>query len=279
MSYKALKRKETLVSDLRTLMKKGRHEEAKNVILELGNEIGKIFSYRERIDNGESMVMTVIHNNPPQELIDMTTDIFMKLSGENQTTIGYWGHALSHFTNELWEMGQIDVLKKLLEFYFAKGMEFYDPRYFDRLIQGFARFAQWDHKASDFHITDDVLTLIERSEDTEISEYAKERIKKSPFASEAEFIKWQLIQPRNQESFNFEAQTGLINIEKVKELIQKLTDLGEDTSEFDNFIPELLQKKLEELGKIETEGEPDWIKERKEKAIEITKKALEESQD
>jgi hypothetical protein len=232
--------------------------------------IGEARGYREC----EEFVFDVLgEEKSTPELVEAALKAFLGTRENYKPQHGYWVHSLSHFTKHLWKRRLISWIKRFNEVAFKGANELRDANCSDRLVGDFAHFADWSDDPSDFHLTMENLGWMR----WEYSAYAKARIEAGVFTSEEAYVRWQLHQPQMWHTFNYEAQMDLVDVDKIQGFLQRLLELGADTSEFDGLIRRLLEAKLAELEAAraeQTPETPDWTKERVAKGIEITRGTL-----
>lgn len=219
---------------------------------------------------GENMVFAIIGagKDAPAELLDWALENFMKTRENRYQQHGYWVHSVSHFTKHLWEMRpEMDKwIKEINRVSFKGAIELEDPNFSDRLVRDFAVYARWDEEPADFHLTQENILWM----DWEYHAYPKARIEHGRFASELEFVQWQIVQTSLHEEWSNNAQMDLIAVKRIKERIAKVVKLGGSASESKVFLRQLLNNKLEELKNQLVTAKEDWKKDRLQKAIKKT---------
>ncbi|MDQ5957839.1 MAG: hypothetical protein QG665_168 [Patescibacteria group bacterium] len=231
--------------------------------------------------DGESNVFTVLgEEKSTPELVEAVLESFLstkpdhaggRMSGGGH---GGWVHSLSHFTGILWERRMDKWIKKFNEVSLKGANELGDTNCSDRLVGDFGQYAKFDDDPAEFSLTFNNLRWM----DWKYAAYSKARVEAGPFASEEEFLRWKLHRPETHIAFDFDAQTDLINIKGIRALVQKLQELGADTSEFNGLERSLLTRRLGELEEKLPAVTQDWERERLEKGIQKTRAALSSAQ-
>ncbi len=220
---------------------------------------------------GEAFVFTVLREEKSTpELVDAVLEAFLGTRENRYRQHGGWVHSLSHFTDILWERRMDGWIKKFNEVSFKGANELGDSNCSDRLVTDFSTCAKFNDNPADFAITPENLCWM----DWEYSMYSKARIEASPFASEEDFLRWKIRRPEKHLAFDYETQVDLVNLKEIREMIQQLRELGADTSEFDNLERDLLTKRLREMETELSSATKDFQRERLEKGIQKTRKAL-----
>jgi hypothetical protein len=157
-------------------------------------EMAKEYIKRQRnvdSDEAEHMIFDVLRGeNPervPQDLVDLVLQVFMDSYSERNHR--YWVHSLSHFTGKLWELGQFEWIKKFYLVAFQGTIKTKEANCSGRLVNDFARYAKWDQKPEDFHLTAENLIWVDW-EYSDIGDLGEARMAAGNFASEAEYLKW-----------------------------------------------------------------------------------------
>lgn len=234
------------------------------------NQATEMIRSAEDYNEGEEFVFTVLHEEKSTpELIEVALESFLGTRENRHPQHGYWVHSLSHFTEILWERRMDRWIKKFNEVSFRGANELRDPNCSNRLVYEFGNYAKFDDDPADFYLTPDNLRWM----DWEYAAYSKIRIEAGCFESEEAFLRWKLHHPEAYTAFNCNAQTDLVNIKAVRHLIQKLQEIGADTSEFNGFEKNLLSKQLSEL-EAKLPAAQDWQRELLEKEIRETRAAL-----
>jgi hypothetical protein len=237
--------------------------------------------------DGERLVYDTMNSEPSQERLDKVLQQFVETRENRWLAHGNWVHSLSHFTEWLWQKSQWDWIKRLNEIAFRGAIELGDSNCCNRLVDDFVQYAPFDLNPADFYLAMDNLQWMKWDDPYNL--YAKQRIEHGPFASEDDLLRCQLTCGlRNPRQFLVwhECQNSLVDVEAIHSRIQKLQELGADTSEFSGLERQLLEKKLAELESEVKEFEisdatKDWSEESKEQrrqwnatAIALTKAAL-----
>ena len=225
----------------------------------------------EDYHEGERFVFTVLREEKSTpELVEVVLEAFLGTRENRYQQHGYWVHSLSHFTEILWERRMDGWIKKFNEVSFKGANELRDSNCSSRLVSDFSSYAKFDDDPADFHLTPENLRWM----DWEYAAYSKARIEAGRFASEEAFLRWKLHQPETHTAFDYDAQTNLVNLDGIRAIVQRLQELGADTSEFNGLERDLLTKQLSELeGKLPAATQ-DWQRERLEKGIQKTRAAL-----
>lgn len=221
---------------------------------------------------GEAFVFAVLgEEKSTSELVGAVLEAFLGTRENRYQQHGYWVHSLSHFTEILWERRMDGWIKKFNEVSFKGANELRDSNCSDRLVGDFGSNAKFDDDPVDFALTPENLRCWM---DWEYAAYSKARIEAGRFESEEAFLHWKLHRPETHTAFDYDAQTDLVNIEGIRSLIQKLHELGADTSEFNGLERNLLTQQLSELEVKLSAATQDWQRERLEKGIQKTRAAL-----
>ena len=220
---------------------------------------------------GEKCVFEVLREEKAtKEVVDACLQAFLDTRRNRVPDHGYWVHSLSQFTRILWARRLDDWIKRFNLVAFTGANELGDNNCSNRLIGDFAQFATWQDDPVDFHITAENISWM----DWKHGKYNKSRIAAGKFASEAEFLRWQIQQWLVIPRWNGEAQTNLIDIYKIKSLIKNLAALGADISEYEGLEKELLKKRLCQLEDELKDAQYDFKKEALGKVIKSSKDAL-----
>lgn len=221
--------------------------------------------------DSELFVFTVLNEeNSTPELVEATLEAFLGTRKNRSPEHGYWVHSLSHLTKTLWKRRMDSWIKKLYEVALKGANELQNYNCCDRLAIDFAYYSEFDDDPADFALTPENLCRI----DWKYATYAKARIEAGRFESEEAFLCWKLRQPETHIVFDCDTQTDLVNLDGIRSLIQRLQELGIDTSEFNGLEKNLLVKRLNELEKELLVTTKDWQRERLKKAIQKTREAL-----
>lgn len=223
---------------------------------------------------GEEAVLEIFRNEQATQ-----TEINEVLEGFLATRInrcyehGYWVHGLSHFTEILWNRGMYDWVKRFYLIAFTGANELGDSDCCDRLVGNFMDNAGWNTNPADFHITSATTTWL----DPKYYSFDIAYIAVAPFESEAAFLIWKLGRPETYKSFNSNAQMDMVPVDKIKAMLDRLHELGANTSEFENSLQQRLDKQSGELElELTKTNLPGWKIERLQKAIDITHSALDQ---
>jgi len=226
---------------------------------------------------GERFVFAVLrHKGASQEMIDAVLETFISTRQNWYRQHGTWVHSLSHFTEHLWRMNQMEWVKKLNKIAFDGVLELGDANCSDRLVGDFFRHSNWDMDPKEFHLSVELLEHFKYSR-----EYGLARLAVSPFESEDAFKEWEAryqLNSGNYKEWSNEAQNDMVNAERLNGYITTLNDLGLDVTEFNGLLKQLLEEQVVEFEEkaASTPDDKPWIRERAEKAIEITKAQLAE---
>lgn len=196
-------------------------------------------------EEGEAFVFTVLREeDPSQELVAAVFVAFLGTRQNRRPKHGVWVHSLSHFMKVLWGLRMHSWtdywIKRFNEVAFRGANELHDPDCSDRLVSDFCSFAKFDDDPADFHLTPENLRWMDLENDA----YTRARIEAGRFESEEAFLRWKLRRPEMYTAFDYDAQTNLIDIERIRSIIQQLQELGADTSEFNGFERDLLTKQF-----------------------------------
>jgi len=225
------------------------------------------------VDDAEGIAYAILTaEKSTTEMIDAVLQNLLKAK-ENARNHGYWVHAVSHLTKYLWDKKLISWIAKFNEEAFA-GANLGDTSCSDRLMGDFSQFAEWHEDPKKFGITSDSLRWAEKENNNEYFAYALSKVLNSPFSSEADFLAWHLRQPKTWHKFDGDSQTDLVNSAEIKSILQKLSDLGIDISEFRDLEKSLLLEKAAELKKELSAATSEWRIKRISKGIIKTKEAL-----
>ena len=203
-------------------------------------------------------------------LIDAALEAFVKTRINSAPEHGYWVHSLSHFTKMLWERRLIDWIQRLNLIAFTGANELWDDNCSSRLVNDFANNALWDDDPQEFHLTPEMIGWM----NWDYCQYAQERITAGPFGSEADYLRWQLNQPKAYTASDYESQTDLVSLEKIDAITGRLAELGEDTSMIEDLKRDLLTKQLHKLEAKLAAATVDWRRECAEAGIQKTRAAL-----
>lgn len=246
---------------LESLIQKGQFSQAIDLVRSVDH-------YRE----GENLVFTVLKaEQSAPELVEAVLEAFLATRENCYQQHGGWVHSLSHFTKRLWKRRMDSWIKRFNEVAFKGANELRDSNCSDRLVGDFVDCAQWDDDPATFGLTPENLRWMKRDGYTQ---YWWARIEAGRFESEEAFLRWKLHQPKMQTAFDYDAQTELVDTKRIQSLIQKLQELGADTSEFAGFEESLLTKQLADLEAELPATKEDWKVERLKKGIEKTHMAL-----
>jgi hypothetical protein len=220
---------------------------------------------------GETFVFAVLREEKSTpELVEAVLEAFLGTRETRYAQHGYWVHSLSHFADELWKRRMDAWIKKFNEVAFKGANELRDTNCSDRLVNDFGSYAKFDDDPADFALTPENLRWM----DWKYSEYAKARIEAGRFESEEAFLRWELRQPRNHFTFDYEAQCEIVCSKRIQHIVQKLQELGADVSEFSSLEKDLHAKHLVALEAKLSAATQDWERERLEKGIRKTREAL-----
>lgn len=202
----------------------------------------------EDYEEGESFVLTVLREEKSTpELVEEVLEAFLGTRENRYRHHGYWVHSLSHFTEILWERRLDGWIKKFNEVSFKGANELGDSNCSDRLVGDFGRYAKYDDDPADFHLMPENLRWM----DWNYAAYAKARIEAGRFESEEAFLRWKLHRPETHIALDldldYDAQMDLVNLDGIRSIVQRLQELGADTSEFDGLERDLLTKQLSKL--------------------------------
>jgi hypothetical protein len=259
----------------------------------------------------ERFVLTVLsEEKSTPELVEAVLEVFLLTRVNRYPEHGLWVHSLSHFTEILWERRLDGWLKKFYGIAFKGANELHDPLCCDRLVRYFGMYAKFSDDPADFALTPENMNWMNwdlamhfaryaKSSDNpadfalppknvhsikwmewKVDSYVKARIEAGRFDSEEAFLRWKLRRPETYTTFDYDAQTILVNVDEIQSIIQQLQDLGADTSEFKGLERNLLTMLTKRLGQLEvelrevTERDPDWRRKGLKIAIQKTRAAL-----
>lgn len=252
-------------------MKNERNEQLKGLIQNGMTEqaiemVRSVLDYHE----GEEFVFTVLREEKSApELVEAILEVFFGTRENRYKQHGYWVHSLSHFTKILWERRMDGWIKKFNEVSFKGANELHDSNCSDRLIGDFGKFAKFDDDPADFHITLENVRWMDWSDLG-----VKARIEAGHFESEVAFLRWELATPETYMDRSWDFIETVVRPGRIRTTIQRLQDLGVDTSEYRSFEQKLLVKQLDELeGKLPT-MKNDWECERLKECIQPIKEAM-----
>ncbi len=239
------------------------------------NETAKtieLVSAPESYMEAEGFVHRILGNtNSPPELIEATLNGFYKSRRSAQRDHGGWVHSLSHITSKLWERRLLGWIKMFNEAAFLGAAETGDYNCSDRLVNDFARYSQWQDDPAEVHLMTSKITWLELSKH---NRYAIERVAAGKFKTEQDGLRWELRQTYNMETFDYDAQRYLVDTDRVRSLTNRLKELGEDVSEFNHLLRELLTTQLKDLESKLKAATMDWELVRLEKGLAKTRTAL-----
>lgn len=228
-------------------------------------------------DEGEEFVFIVLREEKSTpELVETVLEVFLGTKPDRAGIRNYggghggWVHSLSHFTRVLWERRMDGWIKKFYEVSFKGANELGDSMCSDRLVGEFGIYAKYDDDPTAFACTLENLRWME----WEYFTYAKARIEAGRFESEEAFLRWKLQRHAMLTTFDNEAQAYLVDLDEIRSMVQRLQELGTDTSEFNGLERDLLTERLSVLEAKFSTATGDWFRESLEKAIQKTRSAL-----
>ena len=248
-------------NDLKGLIQSGLTDQAVEMVRSTAN-----------YNKSESFVFEVLNEEKSTpELVEAVLEAFLGTRENRYKEHGYWVHSLSHFTEILWERRMDGWIKKFNEVSFKGANELRDPNCSDRLVSDFGSYSKFDDDPADFALTLENLRWM----DWKYAAYSKVRIEAGRFASEEAFLRWKLHRPETYTAFDYNMETDLVNLDGIRTIVQRLQELGADTSEFNGLERDLLTKQLSELeAKLPAATQNDWQREQLEKEIQKTRSAL-----
>jgi len=210
------------------------------------------------------------------EIIEAALEGFLATRENRFKEHGYWVHALSHVTGELWERRMVGWIRRLNEVAFEGAIELGDANCCDRLVNDFVEYAKWDDDPVDFGLTAENLAWMDAKQ---ASGYAMALIGASPFKSEEAAKRFKLLHKLRNSSFggwSNEYQCDMVRVESLKACIAELAALGDDVSEFTELPSRLLRDQLVKLEReVDVVETRSWDEGTKERWRETYRKALE----
>ena len=231
-------------------------------LIEAGKTSEAIELVRSEKNYGEAeeLVFTVLdEEKSAPELVDAVLESFLNTRENRYQQHGYWVHSLSHFTGKLWVRRMVEWIKKFNEVSFKGANELRDSNCSSRLVNDFGQYAQFNDDPAEFHLTPENLSWM----NWKYSSYAKARIEAGRFESEEAFLRWKLRQPE-----------VLTSASAIHSAVQRLQEIGADTSEFDGLEKNLLTAQLKKLEEKLSTATDDWDRKQAERGIEETREAL-----
>ena len=226
---------------------------------------------------GENMAAVALNEgNCPQEVIDAALERFITTRTNRPTQHGYWVHSLSHFTKNLWSLGLKSWIKRLNEIAFTGANELKDTSCSDRLVGDFAKHASWNSLPAEYGYTEENLRWACTGK--ECNPYNLARIKASPFQSEVESLRFEFGWPNRFKTMTpwtkEDGQIDVIDVEKIKGIIKKLAELGDNTSDLADIEMRLIGQFIAQCEKELKETSEDWKKKSLTKSIERSRAML-----
>jgi hypothetical protein len=211
----------------------------------------------------------------PQEVIDAALEGFIKTRQDGNH--GSWVHSLSHFTSKLWVLGLKTWIKRLNDITFAGDNKLGASNCSDRLLGDFSQHASWDTVPAEYGYTEENLRWADPS--NERMSYDLGRIKASPFKSEAESIRFDLGWPsRFTTSAEWTKEYGqpyMVDVQKVRDTVKKLNELGDDTSDLANVEETIIRQFMATIEKEIASAEPGWNREKRlPRSLELSREML-----
>jgi hypothetical protein len=215
----------------------------------------------------EKAVVAVFKNDQATAAeIDEVLEGFLATRENRHEQHGYWVHSLSHFTDRLWSKKMFSWIKRFNLVAFRGAVALDDPNCSDRLVGDFVKHADWSMSPADFGMTPETMSWFKEDE---YNSYKVAYIAAAPFVSEVAFLLWKAGRPETYKNFD-----GLVPVDKVKALFDRLKDLGADVS----ALPTLQQRLSTQLAALEVKlakpGLEDWVIDGLKDSIAQTKAAL-----
>lgn len=245
-------------------------------------EISKIEQAIDEADGdyheAEHLVFDILGIEPMNKaLIDRALQKFMDSHDdcEGNPEHGYWVHSLSHFTDNLWHLRLTDWLKKFYKVAFDGAIKFRDSNCSSRLVGSFEAYALWSDDPADFHLVLKNMAWM----DWEYYGSAKERIKKGPFKSEADFLESRLANDEyvmGGRVYNIPWEGGFVSDKAVADVL-KLRELGAEAARVAKIADRIrvtLGEALVKLAELKPTLKEKFQKDAAEKQIAKTKEAL-----
>ncbi len=220
---------------------------------------------------GEAFVFTVLREEKSTpELVEAALEAFLGARKNCYKQHGYWVHSLSHFTRLLWEHRMDSWIKKFYEVSFRGANELADSNCSNRLVSDFVKYAKFNDDPVDFALTSENLRWM----DWEKAAGDKVRVEAGLFESEDAFLRWKICTPEVYTYEGWDFIGTLVDSEKIRSAIQRLKEIGVDTSEFNGLESGLLTKQLNELEGKFPAMTSDWERDRLQENIQKTRDAL-----
>ena len=193
---------------------------------------------------GEEFVFVVLgEEKSTPELVEAVLEAFLGTRENRKPGHSSWVHSLSHFNDILWKRRMVGWIKKFYEMSFKGANELKDSGCCDRLVASFMESANWDDVPADFHLT------IDNLEWADWKYYGKERarIEMGRFETEETFLRWDFR--------TYDLASLAYYTKEIRLLIQRLQELGADTSEERDLLTKSLNWLHEQLSAVEHDRE------------------------
>ena len=229
-------------------------------------------------DEGETMVSIVLHTEAcPQEVIEAALERFVATRENRYERHGYWVHSLSHFTEQLWKRGLKDWIKRLNTIAFTGANELDDTNCSDRLLGDFERFAPWDAVPAEYGYSEKNLRWA--GDGGEYTKSAIMRLRSSPFKTEAGLIRFELGgELRKFTKYSTpsasEPQATLLDLPKIRKIVEKLKELGDDVSDLKDIEARMLGRFIDECEQGIKSTEYDWKAKDFARSIKLSREML-----
>jgi len=235
-------------------------------------------SSTESYDTSESMVSVALGiENCPKEVIDAALESFVKTRRNDNH--GGWVHSLSHFSSKLWKLGLKVWVKRFNDITFTGDNELGASNCSRRLLGNFSQHALWDTVPAEYGYTEENLRWADSCTSDEYMAYDLGRIKASPFKSEVEYIRfdlgWLSQFTTTAEWKEGYGQPCIVDVQKVRDTIKKLNELGDDTTDLANIEETIIWQFMNSIEKEIDASEPCWNREKRlPRSLELSREML-----
>jgi len=180
----------------------------------------------------------------------------------------YWVHSLSHFDEKLWRFGEVAWLKTAYQTAFSGAHQLGNFSCCDNLLYTFAYYAPWSEDPAEYGVDLSTLPFITWDR---WNHHVKQRLEASPFSSELEFCRFLL---HNPEFLREDRRHDIINLARVRTLVLRQAEAGNDVAELLKSEDSLLRQELARARMRVERADTDYQREPAVRIVEMLRWAV-----
>lgn len=97
-------------------------------------------------------------NDTPKTVVDAVLELFLSTASSSDSSAHQtWVHSLSHFTEKLWELRQVEWLQRLYKAAVSDSRSTENWNCVDRLVREFVELGEFSDRASDFGLGEEIV--------------------------------------------------------------------------------------------------------------------------